>query len=821
MKLLSLIIIIFATSTTSFAATSTGTVTVTCSAGTGGSCQSPAIITGTSAILTATVTGVSGIGQVAFYNGVNYIGASNIPTTPGGNTYTFTWTNPVTSALITAKVFGTTGAFSPVGVNTGVVIDMVGSSSVLTPPAPSPVHNPSFGEQSMVGNGQNTWVEGDNQFCSTNGAPYNGANTAYPDGSCEWMNQANINGVTNSGNPTLSSGVETTDALDETMHTLSDFTNFSRSLLNLGQGSLISTFSNWYPQAKTWIAPACPPTLCSIRKFEAQQCTNDANCNEGGLNGRLLNLYNPNVSPPTDIFNNWNANVITPWLNNTYVSPQAWCVPPSASFVSNNPEFMYINDPNNSGPGAWGDMPHVISCLNYNAALPSAGYGPAYNYQQCLNALTNEASTCATFPPSCAPQLLGRTMDVKDLVSNAPPAFNAGNVKSCDQTQPGSFAQYVSNSAILATDEAPKFALRSSFLSDIYNRAKTMQSIFSSGHSALANFFKTCAGCGDGSSCPVGGGTCKDGSECGVNATTTCQDGGPVAQLQFAANQASPVVNLPNAVIYGWFDNRYPDGHPGYGHIVKATVYSPGRQGVGFAQAQFVNGILPWIKTWETFFLRIYELSDRDGYVYVSVKRWDQDHSGTIRFPNHRKLWKFLFSVNNNGVNFQATNGIPNVCLDKAPGYSVTVPGAVTQNYGFGLLPETVAGLNTAMLPKTGAGAGGGEGAVMDDQRTLASAFMLNDKGYGTLEGQIDPAAKADQSDYRNCLIWANQALENGVESHACARYIASRSPNRVQSLSSGNNDGDYSVVFVDCAPLFNSINYAPDDLLPQQGANT
>jgi hypothetical protein len=336
-----------------------------------------------------------------------------------------------------------------------------------------------------------------------------------------------------------------------------------------------------------------------------------------------------------------------------------------------------------------------------------------------------------------------------------------------------------------------------------------MQTIFDQAHKALGNFFKTCTGCGDGSTCPTGGGTCQDGSECGVAAATTCQDGGPVAQLQFAGNQSNPVEKLPNSVIYGWFDNKYPNGHQGYGHVVKVSVYSPGREGIGNTEALFVNNILPWIKTWQTFFLRIYELSARDGDVYVSVKRWDQDHTGVLQFPNKRTLWQYLFSMNKSNLNIQGTSGIPGVCLNTGTGYQVNVPGSVTPSYGFGLLSETIQGLNYTMTPPPGVT--GVAGPVTEDQKSLSSAFMLNDRGDG--QGLVDLSAASNKQEYNDCLTWADAAVDLGIESHACARYIASRDPNRVQSLSSGNGDRDYSVVFVDCGPLLKAQGNDPEDL--------
>jgi hypothetical protein len=239
---------------------------------------------------------------------------------------------------------------------------------------------------------------------------------------------------------------------------------------------------------------------------------------------------------------------------------------------------------------------------------------------------------------------------------------------------------------------------------------------------------------------------------------------GPVAQLYTYALQASATSSsgtiastvtsgatatvtanfstLPNAVIYGWADNPYPNGHKGYAHVVKVTAFSPGR--AGSAVLTPGNGIvwslLPWIQSWSTFWTQYYTLVDRDGYVYVNVKRWDEDHEyngpgqPAITFPNNHTLWQFLFHTT-----------------------------------------------------------------------ALANAFMLNDRG----DGKVDPSVVGQPLYKSQCLKQAEVAVNYGVQSTACAQYIASTNA----SGPSGTTDHDYSLKFVDCnsVPFIHST--ALDDL--------
>ncbi len=601
---------------------------------------------------------------------------------------------------------------------TNGAIDMVGSPSFGSNPA----LDPGFGEGSP---GSGTWLPGDNQVCSTPmtaspyGLPYNGADSNNPDGTCEWTGSTAPPPPTASPSP---AGNMTVDSLDDAMHTLSDFVNFSNAFLSKDVGTLSSTFKTWYPQAAGWIDPA--------------STSNDK--------GRLLSIYDPagypnipgysNNTTPVDELKGWNT-VITNWLNTVYTSNSAWCVPSETTLLNGNSstdEDTYINS--NSGTTTWGDLPHVVACLNYNSGAQiyngTTRTGSVYDYQQCLNLLTNNcpASLQGT---ACDPLILGRSL------AGPAPAFD-GN---CDVTQAGSYAQWVSDSFTLATDEAPKFALRSAFLTDVYTRAQTMSKIFQAGDQALSVFFKSCS-----------------------SADSACQSGGPAAQLIYANSQPSPTSLLPNSVIYGWVDNPRPNGQQGYAHIVKVTAYSPGRGG------SFAASVLPWIKTSSSLLTRSYTLTDRDGPVYVSVKRWDEDHSRSVLFPNGHLLWQFLFHNPQTSSGSTSGQGLMQACN------GLTLSGG--GHIGFGLEPQTVAGL-------------GYVGISPQDQTALANAFMLNDRG----DGSVDLIAKANNGAYLSCLTAANGLLDFAPESHACAQYIASRNA----SGASGNGDSDYSLKFFSC----------------------
>ena len=754
--------IFFIANTVPVLATISVTVSTTCGAAGGAPCAA-----GYSTTLTATVSHVptgTAIGGVAFYDGASYLGSSNTYTVTGTTyTYTFPWTFSGTGAItthsITATVLGDGGAILPAYTNNAnsTVMDMVGNTSSFESNAVNPVGDASLGEQSFgaaassSGNGGTAWIEGDNQFCSLSGWPYNGMSTAFPDGSCEWSGMASNGGGKCSVGSCSSRGVcsdgtecmapkptpvdiatSSIDAPDDVMHTMSDFITFSNSIISQNTGTLSSTFSNWYTQAATWIAPSCSTAqACTENMFDSQLCNNITNCNTDNVNGRMLNIFEPAGYPALqgaanaasnyagtadlDVLGKWNTRLITPWLNNVYTSPKAWCVPPETVasgllMMNGGPTLPTYEDAyiTNNSSKTWGDLSHVIACMNYNGAPTSAGYGAAYNYQQCLNALTS--GSCPTWGSlttspmnACDPSILGRSLNSSAYISwctgTSADCINRCNVNYTNNDVP-SFAKWVKDSYSLYTYEAPKFTTRSAFLTDIYSRAQTMQKIFTQAHASLANFFKTCTGCADGSTCNSAAGIagkCADGSACG-SPLNECEDGGPAAQLIYA--HANPlVVNLPNAVIYGWVDNKLPNGKGGYAHIVKATAYSPGRQGVGQANATFVAPLLPWINTWETWALRKFALANRDGYVYVSIKRWDEDHANTLTFPNNHTLWQFLFHSPGAGATSTTGQGLITQCNST---YSGTAGATFPNGIGFGLMKQTVAALNMSMVPSGG-----------------------------------------------------------------------------------------------------------------------
>lgn len=800
----------------------------------------------------------------------------------------------------------------------GYVIDEVGTTFAANPSS-NPALDPSFGES--LATVPTTWIEGDNQFCSVNsgvitgqcedgssctmgstcpsacadGTPcaaigstcadgstcasggacaygsYNGASLGYPDGSCEWTNTVTTTPLS-PPNPTANS---TVDGLDDTMHTLSDFVNYSNKFLGENVDTLSATFSTWYPQVVDWIDPTT---------------------------GRLASIYS---SSGTDKLSTWNS-VITNWLKiDNSTNPNAWCVPLQSTLVAGNdplndcPGGSCPTNENNyiatqGGTGPWGDMPHVIACLNYNSSQTSI------NYNTCLTALGVYPPTvppgdgirsyqCA-FPASCSSLILGRS-----LTGLAAPAFTPGHITStpiatcgafpasctgsapnsvttpipgstatttttsvtetccsaystscnscwfcvpcspvtatcktctntsinscqdcgsttfcsstctattptvvtinsqdCNAAAPGSFANWVSNSATLATNQSPKFTLRSEYLNDVYTKATNMQSIFSKGDAALQSFLGP---------------------------------GGPAAQLM-SASQAQPVAALPNSVIYGWIDNLSNGGsggcsdpvthkRVGCAHIVKTTVYAPGRGSTATTcpvncdetdincfeynpgpacpagGGQFIWPFLPKIATHSGILHRTYELVGRDGYVYVSVKRWDEDHTNPVAFPNGHALWQFTY--HNPTLAGTSSPGIGGGSIGSCAGLN-------SGTIGFGLEGGTVSGLVSA-------------GILPTDLKDLGQAFMLDDRG----DGKVD--ANGTNGSYIACLTAANQLLDSAPESHACVEYIAAsdatQGPGPGSSQNPSNkNAQDYTLKFVDC----NSVDggRAPADDLTQ-----
>ena len=275
-------------------------------------------------------------------------------------------------------------------------------------------------------------------------------------------------------------------------------------------------------------------------------------------------------------------------------------------------------------------------------------------------------------------------------------------------------------------------------------------------------------------------------------------------RLIFARSQPTATDSIPNAVIYGWQDDVPTglvgacvdaNGHAvGCAHIVKVTAYSAAR--VGNARIPGLQALLPNIYNWSTFFYDYFTLVNRDGDVYVSVNRWDQEHTNSVSFPNGHKLWQYMF--HNPTIPPLGPGGLPSTCIgvslnpNNSGGSACTAGSCV----GYGLLPQTIEGLNVAAI-------------VDKDKTALAQAFMLNDNGNGT----IDPNAKtidgkacnatSDTNDnYCACLSAANSLLGGGIESHACARYIAASPQSDAGAVKSGyssTQDADYSLKFVNC----------------------
>ena len=775
----------------------------------------------------------------------------------------------------------------------GSTIDAVGDSAyaqnTVSGYTANPALDPNFGPTPPVTNppyspnpaGQ--WVLGDNQLCSASW-PYNGRTQAIPDGTCEITGQGTSSvDLTGTTPPVINSSLDSPDAA---MHTLSDFVKFANGFLGQDFGTLTSSFSSWYPQVAEWIAPACsgsctPASSCT--DGGSTYASNSLTCNEGS-DGRLLSIYNPYASIPFDLLSQW-TNVVTNWLNTTYTgsgsgtlpNPSAWCVPPQsdpslnsggsptaensyiASHGAQNDASLVANNANLTAQdtvhfqSTWGDLGHVLACLNYNTSVAPN------NYLQCQNWLSTPAcQTASTLSGTpCDPLTLGRTL-VSSSVEPQPafvpsatstpvpgsttcgtnsctnevnagsctvvagssstssttstttsgiittttttsqyscPSGHSGNM-TCFCSTPsttttsspscgGAYAQWVSDSLTLANAEVPKFALRSTFLTDMYNRAQAMQKSFIQADNAIQTFTN-----------------------------------GPAKSLMDArlSNKASGTT-LPNSVIYGWVDALPAGGggckdnagkQTGCGHVVKVTAYSAGRCGsfcdsgiqTNAQDTTGVDSLLPWIKTslkcpaWGIIAggicFRNYDLRDRDEWVYVKVQRWDQDHGSALTFPNKLPIWQFSFqnpktaassSLSVTGADVFAGSG----CYGLG-----ALPGASGTGAGFGLTSQVWTGLSSyAALT--------GQAIRAQDANALGSAFMLNDAGNGI----VDSSAISGGATYSQCLSFVNKLLGTGIESHSCAAYVATDTQSAISSKGSspqsGDNTANYSIYFENC----------------------
>ena len=211
------------------------------------------------------------------------------------------------------------------------------------------------------------------------------------------------------------------------------------------------------------------------------------------------------------------------------------------------------------------------TCKSCQTCAPSAVNNGEYNPPVCTE--VNNCDLCGS-TTTC-----GSTCEVSTTTNIT--YYSA----DCNPAIAGSYANWVQNSLTLFAGEQPKFAARAQYLSDMYTRAKSMQSIFTQGAKELNQFI------------------CSPGDP-------NCPNGSPSSQL-LSASTATPTANLPNSVIYGWLDDQPSGGsggctdnngkRVGCAHIVKVTAYAPGRGGnpafVGSSTAALAQAVLPYIKT--------------------------------------------------------------------------------------------------------------------------------------------------------------------------------------------------------------------------------
>jgi hypothetical protein len=297
---------------------------------------------------------------------------------------------------------------------------------------------------------------------------------------------------------------------------------------------------------------------------------------------------------------------------------------------------------------------------------------------------------------------------------------------------------------------------------------------------------------------------------------------------------------LPNAVIYGWIDKtpivsggcQSGGIKAGCAHVVKVTAYAPGRCGnqangtggvCGTAMDQkasptspYIDSTLPWIKTslkcsavWSLLTgypicFRIYDLRDRDEHVYIKVQRWDQDHTNNaLTFPNQLPLWTMSFQNPKTATAF--SGGLPsgwNSCM----GLPALSGSSTAGGTGFGLTQQMFTALqNYSQLTSATSQP---SSVLPKDATALGQSFMLNDEGVGSNAGAVDTYAAPSSpynGQYKACLQTVNSLLSTGLESHACAAYVATDRPGASTSNQTGENN--YKLFFEQCPST------PPDDL--------
>ena len=726
--------------------------------------------------------------------------------------------------------------------STNVKIDTVGTTS----PNPSPAQDPSFGEDGSTGK----WLEGDNQFCSTSW-PYNGASGIAPDGTCEWTGTTTApasgsspissastidsldetvhtlsdfvkfsNVLLNTGADTLSSTFSTwypqaSDWIDPNSGKL---TKVASTLNAWGSstGSIAKWLTNTYASDTAWCVPT-EPTLLSNSNGGTDEDVYIKNYGGSGQWGDLLHVkacLDYNSSTPTANYNTCLNALTSHDPAGCTVLPSPSCTPPvlGRSLIPLSSPFHQFTG-SYGPPPATTALPSGTSCASYSGYTsgcttqgpyitsappnsPPAGtvqgvgttvynentnkcnYSVPYNcncgyhapyYPNSPQCSCNNAggASCKSSPCTVTCTCSGtygcstcyNNGTCEDPISSS--ITTSFRSQSCDPNQPGSYASWIQANHTVFKNESPKFALRSQFINDIYTRAQSMQTAVAKGGQELQDF---------------------------LNPT------GPAQQL-VNANTSPPTATLPNTVIYGWIDNS-SHGQPGKAHIVKVTAYSAGRVG---SYGNVFQSAVPWIKTatrwvFSWFSLvdqqRSFTLLQRDGPVYVSVKRWDEDHSSATLFPNGHVLWQFMYHnpnprLNTGNNSSPIGNGSIGECTDGITGY------------GFGLEPNTTTGARIA-------------GLIPTDKVLLGRAFMINEKPDG--QANIDPnSGGVNATRYSDCINEVNALLVNAPESHACAVYVASNNPSKYikdksalmcTDANCAPNDElkekDYSLKFVD-----------------------
>ncbi len=523
------------------------------------------------------------------------------------------------------------------------------------------------------------------------------------------------------------------DLLDDLVYGLKQFNMWGKSFLASDPAQLSQRIEEWYPEAASWVGPACTGL-------------NDLVCYSGGGpdagDGGVLYTYKKRLEK-------WET-FVNGWLNKSYADGTAWCVPPSSAGMA-APEIAAI-----TAAGPWGQLDSVLACYDYNKDN-AAKFGQCQTDLAAIAAGQCSVATCAgTFNPCDTVALAGAiaaknsqaaielakivipppALTAAQIAANAVFLANATAATTCANqlamvscpgmplscvnnprslnakpqplydpcATPSKYAEWVTESTQLAVPQGPKFVARKTYLAALKKKAEDARDAIRALKDSLTDFLN-----------------------------------GPVTGLINARNQFNTMAKnkLPNYIIYAWRDKNPPKSGiraKGYWHIVKAEGDAPGK----CAWGKCITNRLPWVRTYTKGFLkstRCYELTDYEGKVRIKVARWDEEHDGNgVAFANKFPIWKFSFRKP--GSNIDSASGLENTCVGTPVWYH------------FGVNDPTIVALGAMW---------GSEVPPKLTETRLKEAFMLNDSPNPNEAG---------------CKTLVEKLLSQGSSSEVCAKYF-------------------------------------------------